>query len=313
MIKISKYNAFFNPHRYDKPLFVNQELQARIKEEGYCVVDLLEEEEIKQLEAGFQALSQEMQADFGEQFWPSGRSKDPKIRNLAKKHIDNVVPEKLKALLVDDSFEFIGGTYLIKPPSNISSLSPHQDSAHTNEFEYFSVYAWIPLQDVNEKNGAVKVLAKSHQLDIKQRSLNVPWILEEHKEILEKHMQTLEMKAGQALLFDAALIHSSPPNLSEKIRVAINFYIHPKGHPFTHYYIDQETPKGKVEAYSVRPEFYYSEDFESKPTDKYPRLEDQDILITSLTGKEVEQICKHLTGRTLIQQVQDFFVKFTNR
>lgn len=310
MSVLGTYKQHFNPERYDRPFLKSNELQAQIKEKGFCVVDLLEDEEVKQLEAGFQELSQKMQADFGEQFWPSGRSKDPQIRNLAKKHIDNVVPEKLKTLLVEDSFEFIGGTYLIKPPSNISSLSPHQDSAHTNEFEYFSVYVWIPLQDVNVKNGAVKVLAKSHQLDIKQRSLNVPWILEEHKEILEKYMQTLEMKAGQALIFDAALIHSSPPNLSQKIRVAVNFYIHPKGHPFSHYYTDHETPKGKVEVYSVRPEFYYSEDFESKPTDKYPRLEDQDLLIDSLSSKEVEQICKNLTKKSALRQVQDFFTKF---
>lgn len=311
MVNQSKYFNFFNPERYKQSFFKSEAIQEAIKEDGYCVVDLLSSGEISLLRNGYEEIKTAVKGDFGALFWPSGRSEDPKIRNLAKNHIDNVLPKKMEALFQEDTYEFIGGTYLIKPPSENSALNPHQDSAHTNEFEQFSVYAWIPLEDVNEMNGAMKVLPKSHQINIKQRSLNVPWILEPYLEILRPHMKTVNMKAGQVLLFDAALIHSSPPNLSKNTRVAVNFYVHPKGHPFTHYYRDVQTPTGEVEAYSVRPDFYYSENFESKPNKSYQKLENQKLLIPFISGKEVAQICQELKGQNLITRILNFLNPFS--
>ena len=74
--------------------------------------------------------------------------------------------------------------------------------------------------------------------------------------------------------FHSALVHSSPPNRGGETRVAIQLLLHPKTHPFCHFYQGPETGNEHVEMYSVTPDFYYSEDFESRPDPaKYPLLE----------------------------------------
>ena len=296
MLNNSIYFKYFNPERYEYSMFKNADILNQIKEKGYCVLKLLSKEEVEKLVISYNELSDKISEGFGELFWPSGRHPDPEIRNFAKQKIEEVVPKKLQNLLIEDSFRFIGGTYLVKPPSENSALNPHQDSAHVNEFTHFSVYAWIPLQDVDQSCGGMRVLPGSHKLSIKQRSLNVPWVLEPHLAVLNNYMLDLDMKAGEVLLFDSALIHSSPPNLTDKTRVAVNFYIHPLNHPFTHYYRDDSTAEGMVEAYEVTPDFYYFEDFEKKPSDKYKRLPDQLMPIQSLQTHDVEEICKLLLG-----------------
>jgi hypothetical protein len=300
----------FYPERYSHPFFVDEKIQNAIKEKGFYVMDLLDKYEITKLYLGFEKIRETIKEQFGDQFWPSGRHESTEVRNLAKKEVEAIVPSKLESLFVKDSYTFIGGTYLVKPPSKNSALNPHQDSAHVNELEHFSVYSWITLQDVDDKNGAIKVLPGSHQLDIKQRSLNVPWVLEPHLKVLEEYMLSVSMKAGQVMFFDAALIHSSPPNLSDDFRVAVNFYIHNRQSPFTHYYRDENTPTGQVELYAVTPEFYYSEDFESKPSQKYPLLGNQQQFIESINEKDLRTVLNRLTGKpqSLWQRLSKKFI-----
>jgi hypothetical protein len=296
---LENYCSHFNPQRYNQPFFVDESIQLAIKEKGYCVMDLLNENDLVKLRDGFDQVRESVKGEFGEQFWPSGRHESVAVRNLAKKSVEAVVPKKLVPIFVEGSYTFVGGTYLIKPPSQNSALNPHQDSAHVNELECFSVYAWIPLQEVDDKNGAVKVLPGSHRMDIKQRSLNVPWILEPYIKLLDEYMISVPMKAGQVLLFDAALIHSSLPNLSREYRVAVNFYIHNSQSPFTHFYRDENTPSGQVEMYAVTPDFYYSEDFESKPSEKYPFMGYQQQFMPSISENELKNLLNVISSKKM--------------
>jgi hypothetical protein len=271
--------------RYQIDFFQSKAIQLAIQRQGFAIVDFLNPGEINHLLKGFDDLSNAVQADFGPYFWPSGRHPDPAVRNLAKSHIDAVIPPALKPILKENAVDLIGGTYLIKPPGPATALNPHQDSSHTDESRFFSVYAWIPLHDTTVENGAIHVLPFSHHWPIRQRSLNVPWLLEPHVEIIRPFMVPLPMKAGQLLLFDAALVHSSPPNFSDQTRVAVNFYLHPKGQPFTHFYRDESMQEGEVELFSVTTEFYYSEDFESRPGSKYPSLGIQHQPLTKIPNE----------------------------
>lgn len=294
----SKYFDFFKPERYQQKFLKDKNILKAIFTDGYAVLPLLSPEEIHQLRKGYEELKTLVGNDLGEDFWPSGRHADPKVRNFAKSKIDEVIPKHLNKLFIEDSYRLIGGTYLLKPPSAKSALNPHQDSAHVNEFTHFSTYLWIPLEDVTEESGGIRVLPKSHQFNIKQRSLNVPWALEPFIHILDEYMVNVHIRAGEVLIFDAALIHSSPPNFTEKDRVAINYYVHPSQSPFCHYYKDEHTPEGEIEVFDVTPEFYYTEDFEQKPSKKYQQLENQPQLISHITEKELRTALNHLRGHS---------------
>ncbi|MEZ5009089.1 MAG: phytanoyl-CoA dioxygenase family protein [Chitinophagales bacterium] len=152
-------------------------------------------------------------------------------------------------------------------------MSPHQDSSHVDERKTFSVYAWIPLQNVNKWNVVFIIYLKVIHGVFISGLLNVEWPLKDKVKELSKMMEPLKMKKGEVLFFHSALIHSSPPNYTFKTRVAINYYLHPKDHPFLHFYEDKETPEGKVEMFEVTPEYFYNEDFERRPSEKYPLIE----------------------------------------
>lgn len=246
-------------------MFKEKRILDLISSRGYYIAPLLENIELNSLNTSFKQLNKLAKESINNQFWPSGRHPDSEIRNFAKNAIEKIVPNKLKTLVNEEDVEFIGGTYLVKPPSRKSILGPHQDSSHVDERNEFSVYAWIPLQNVNRWNGCFHYLPGSHQWGIHQRSLNVEWSLKDKLHILQKNMKPIPMKAGDVLFFHSALIHSSPANYTFKSRIAVNYYLHPKKSPFCHFYEDEDTPEGKVEMYSVTPEFFYNEDFQSRP------------------------------------------------
>jgi hypothetical protein len=77
------------------------------------------------------------------------------------------------------------------------------------------------------------------------------------------------MKKGDVCFFEGALIHSSPPNQTTEVRVAVNYFVKPLDKPFLHYFIDADTPSGKSEVYAVDIDFFYSEDFESRPPQEF--------------------------------------------
>lgn len=258
--------------------FLDDALARAIEIEGYVIESLLSEREIGRLREAYDKMAALEAASIGDLFWPSGRCADPGVRNFAKQAIESVIPARLAEYVNVETTRFIGGTFLVKPPSEVSSLDPHQDSSHVDERHGYSVYAWIPLVDTNEENGWFQYLPGSHTWGIHQRSLNVPWPLADVNKQMWPLMQGIPMKAGQVLFFHSALVHSSPPNRSNRVRLAVNYYLHPKDSPFCHFYTDGTLPEGKVEMYSVTPDFYYSENFEQKPdAAKYPLLETMDI------------------------------------
>ena len=255
-------------------IFINKEITAQIEKNGFVVKPLLEQPDLISLQQSFKALKKKANNSIKKTFWPSGRHEDPLVRNFAKQEIEKVVPKRLEQFIDLEKTDLIGGTFLVKPPSRKSALNPHQDSSHVDERNGFSVYAWIPLQDVTKWNGRFHYLPHSHTWGIHQRSLSVPWPLKENANDLWKFMKPIPMRAGEVLFFHSALIHSSPANFSFKTRLAVNYYLHPKGTPFCHFYKDEQTPLDKVEMFEVTPDFFYSEDFESRPdSSKYKLLD----------------------------------------
>ncbi|MBK9353455.1 MAG: phytanoyl-CoA dioxygenase family protein [Bacteroidetes bacterium] len=166
--------------------------------------------------------------------------------------------------------------YQIKPASKTSQLNPHQDTPIVDELNLYAIYAWIPLCDVNEKNGTLSVLPKSHLWGNYQRSLNVPWIYEKYTNKLWKLMKPLNINKGDLICFDSALIHASGPNMSNEVRVAYNTAILPKNFQQVHYYMDKDTPKNKVEEYLIDETFYMNENIMQKPPSRFQLKSIQD-------------------------------------
>ena len=255
-------------HCFELPLFNDLSIQNELSENGFAVRSLIDPSSIDILKLGFDDLKR-LIGTLPNEFCPSGRLSSVEARNLARHTIDNVIPEALKGVFRKDSVAFEGGTYLIKPTGPRTALSPHQDSSHVDEQRYFSIYAWVPLQDTTVENGCLHVIPKSHLLGNRYRSLNVPWAFSGFENELWKKMIPLVMKVGEVCFFEGATVHASPPNNSEQTRVAVNYFIRPKETRFLHFYRDDKTPPGMVERFELSIDYFYNENFESRPPDRF--------------------------------------------
>ena len=118
---------------------------------------------------------------------------------------------KLDLLL--DHYKTFTASYVIKRAGLQNIVPPHQDWSFVDEREFCSATVWVPLMDVNKNNGALGVIPGSHRL------LNYPCSSPSHKpSILSDHAFTLfpfveivDMKAGEALIFDNRLVHALRP------------------------------------------------------------------------------------------------------
>ncbi|WP_101759757.1 phytanoyl-CoA dioxygenase family protein [Oceanicoccus sp. KOV_DT_Chl] len=142
----------------------------------------------------------------------------PEFQDLAK---SSEVMKTLASVLGDDIFLY-ENSLVYKPPGCANAVPWHQDFiSRPNEPKKFIV--WIAIDDVSVENGALKAIPGSHKEGY------LPWYRvkgETHHDRVQEEFirgreaRYLEMKAGDALIFDAMLLHSSDECHSELPRRA---------------------------------------------------------------------------------------------
>ena len=102
---------------------------------------------------------------------------------------------------VSSRIHAIGGAFLFKMPSENSELMMHQDWTIVDEGKYYALNVWVPLTDINEKNGALMVLPGSHFRSIQTlRAPTLPFFFSGNENILKEHLVPLYVKAGEAVI-----------------------------------------------------------------------------------------------------------------
>jgi hypothetical protein len=117
--------------------------------------------------------------------------------------------------------------FIVKAPGVYSELPLHQDLTLVDEHLFSPINIWLPLTDVNMKDGPLCVLPKSQYLFPPYRTKFTEHSLSNLGETIYRHLQPLTMRAGDLLVFDSRLIHASLPNRSGKERVAIASSVFP--------------------------------------------------------------------------------------
>ena len=195
--------------------FLDKEKSEHLKTEGYAVFDLLDDKTIVELTELFHAYHEKK---------PEGFYATTHLDNkLKRKEIsDNLHDLLLSKIEVNfENLNLLGGAFISKSPGQKGILPLHQDWNLVDESQARSYNLWIPLVDVNEENGAMRLLSQSHNKQTTFRGPNVAPILYQISKEVDKHMFSLNMKKGQAVLYDHALWHSSPENQTDQLRLAL--------------------------------------------------------------------------------------------
>jgi len=231
-----------------KPSLVKEPAsQSLLDKQGFVLIDLIDEETVQKL------------LDIFYQFHPvlpeRGFVSDSYLSDaLFKKKVSHTISNVLYPWFEKcfQNYQGFGGTYLYKIPSGDSHLDVHQDWTIVEEDRESALNCWIPLCDTDEFNGTLFVLPGSHYGGFKStRAPTIPFFFEGNEDVIMKELVPVPVRIGQAILLSQSLIHYSPPNRSNKVRVAITAGIKTKGAPMKFHYRNGQI----VEIYSMQEDF----------------------------------------------------------
>ncbi|MDX2362344.1 MAG: phytanoyl-CoA dioxygenase family protein [Crocinitomicaceae bacterium] len=192
-------------------------------------------------------------------FYATTHAEDKDWRKQVSNEILAIIKDSIDPLF--DSIDVLGGAFISKAPGEKGILPLHQDWNIVDEKVARSYNLWVPLVDVNEFNGAMRILGRSHQKQETYRGPNLPPTLYKISDAVDQHMVSLNMKAGMGLLYDHALWHSSPINQSNELRLAIVFGVIPKGASMRFYHQNDK----ELEEYVSHSEFFFQNDPKDGP------------------------------------------------
>lgn len=231
-------------------IFRDVMLNAELEQKGYVVLpffDAVQVEELKLLYAKYKSGSP--------YFHSTTFSKDVDLKKQLNAEAGNIFSPQVQALF--EGHKSLGASFLTKPAGKGGHMPIHQDWTIVDESKYGSYTIWVPLQDVNEHNGAITVLDGSHRLIDTLRAPSLPVVINDIEPELRQCMKTLRMKAGEAFIFNHALIHASHLNSSEADRIAVTYGLVPQQAQLLFYHKNET---GTVDKYVVADDFFLNYD-----------------------------------------------------
>lgn len=257
-------------------IFADKELDARLLSEGYVVIPLLDDATVLRLRKYYH----NWYPDTVDAMYASAHDDDL----VKRKTVSDFIKEQALSFIERDipGIKVLGGSYIVKGNNIGATLPPHQDWNIVDENQFRSFNLWIPLVDTGEHNGGIMVLPRSHLFAFTYRGPNISSAYEQVVDSIWKHMVTLEIPAGYALLYDHRLLHASGVNHTDELRLVAVMGGIEKGANMKIYYQDND----KVLEFDCTPDFFNSTDIHkgsvglhksSEITWGFPRFHEMDL------------------------------------
>jgi hypothetical protein len=255
--------------------FRDPELQAHYERDGFVVVDLLTDDEVAAMNAAYGALDHRVPeaAPFAEGFHTSLYDPRVEYRRSVLDAFEEHVGPGLRRVLDDHRIFF--ANYTVKMPGG-GPVPLHSDWTFLDEDRFSSATVWCPLVDTTERNGALGVVVGSHRRIDFLRIVNVGSFDRSQAAVADiEDRRVVPMRAGQAIVMDNRVVHFSPPNDSEGVRVAAACVVGPAEADLHHYWVD---PEQNLVRFTLHPEFFLSYVIGQPPTDADGVI-DMDVLV----------------------------------
>lgn len=280
------------------PSILKDEAHNRaLAENGYAVFPFLKPEAVEQLASYYL----EFQKEEPSHFYSSTHSADMNFRRTTSDFIRAVLSPLVAEVLVD--YKLLGGAYVVKPAHGKGILQPHQDWNLVDEGKSRSYNLWIPLVDVDVNNGAVFVLSGSHSKLKTYRGPGIPSAFKDVEQHIWQKLEPLAMKAGEALFYDHALLHGSPANTSDRVRIGIVCGVILKDSAMQIHALEN----GKIETFQCDESFFLEKD-PAKDIQQLKKLNSPSSNLQTLTMEDFNRLffpepVKH----TLFQKLLNVF------
>lgn len=216
----------------DRPIFRDPALQADFDDVGYVVLPFLDAEGVASLVDGYDRLAGELDGSSSPEDYNDTYAEfsiihsRPEFRRRAYDLITSVLEPVAGRHLID--MRPLIANFVNKPPGT-GVVPTHQNFSVVDEAEHRSVSVWVALVDCVLENGAMAMLDGSHRMLRSRRGM---WAYQAFSGIdqgqLDPKLTPVEVRAGDAVILDDALVHYSPPNQTGERRLAIQFVMIPQ-------------------------------------------------------------------------------------
>jgi Phytanoyl-CoA dioxygenase (PhyH) len=274
---------------------VDPELDRRLQRDGFVVTRVLAADEAAALRDEFGRLH----GWSGEGFHADLTVPDPAYRRTVGEALGEVLEPRVVPLFTDHQ-PFLYN-YVCKFPGADSELYLHRDWMYVDErLGHRTHVVWTALEDIVGHNGQLQVLRGSHRLDhsLRGTELNASWM--QHDSVIRERLESVPVRAGEAVIFDNALVHCSYPNLTDRPRVAAPVALRPASAPLVHF---RRVDPATAVRYDVDGDFLYTytpQELIAAP----PPLEPTETLIddqVELSGAELASRIDRCAGRRRIR------------
>lgn len=182
---------------------------------------------------------------------------DREVKDMVSGALSEVLP----------GFDVFLASIIAKGPLTSGEVGFHFDWTFTDERSFRTVMCWMPLVDTDHTSGAMRVITGSHEWSNGLRPAGTALPTDDLQERLADCATTVPMRAGQALVYDPALIHGSWPNTATHDRVAIAAALAPAGAPILHFHDDEASG---LQGFEVDNTYFTAQEFGSIPSGARP-------------------------------------------
>ena len=226
----------------ERPRLSNDELDARYERDGYVVVRGAAASIVRPLLSTHRRLVGKA---------PAGFHSTPYFQDLELKRA--VHPELTAALspVVDElvtGHRILLSSFISKRRGEEGVMPPHQDWTFVDEPGASSMNFWVPLVDVDRRNGALSVLPGGQRVPTNIRGSGTDNSFARVEQFAAGRMVELEMSAGDVVIHDHRLLHASPPNSRRRPRVVAGCALVPADATAVHY---RQVAPGRLEKFEL--------------------------------------------------------------
>lgn len=231
-------------------VIIESEMKAAIADRGFCKVD-------SSKWVDFEVLERVYNSTHGENRQGGGMFYSVYSQNLAyRKKVDSDLGSALKPLFdaLFKDYKTVINSFIVKHSGPKSEFYLHQDSTGLNEWKHSPLSLWMPMKDAAIENGCMWVVPGSHKWFSPYRGISFPSMFDDHRELLKPYLIPIEVKKGEALIFDNRIVHLSGANLGGRPRVVVMSGIFPQDAELISVYRDEHA-NGPVEIYAQNEDY----------------------------------------------------------
>jgi hypothetical protein len=219
-------------------------LDETFRREGYFVVPLLSAAEVQEL----LDIHNRLTPDGTKDFFATIQHPDDDHRSQVGVEIDRIIQPRVLPML--EGYKGITSSFICKRGmSSRGKVDIHQDFTFVDQSRCTGVHIWIPLIDVDERNGCLTFYPGTHSLvnhinavRAHPKSTHPSPYDSVRAQLAQKCGIRTPMKAGSVLFFNERTLHSSEENTTPGERVAVGATYIPEQETMRIYACNPESP-----------------------------------------------------------------------